>query len=228
MPDTPHLLKQRDCWIFDLDNTLYPASCQLFQQVGKRITAFVANHLDLDDDEARHIQKKYFHDHGTTLRGMMIHHGVEPDEFLRFVHDIDYSVIPANPSLGAAINRLSGRKLIYTNASHAHAKSVLDRLQLGVDFEAIFDVKDGDYIPKPDPVPCQKLIDRYQINPERAVMVDDIPHNLKAPANFGMATILIDTGLDYPPDHPLAIDRNAAYIHHITDDLELFLEGLGL
>ncbi len=117
-----------DVWVFDLDNTLYPRDCNLFAQIDVKMKSFIGKLLDVDIEEAHRIQKEYFRTHGTTLRGLMDNHGLAPDEFLDYVHDIDVSPVPPNPALDDVLHRLEGRKIIFTNGSVAHAENVLNRL----------------------------------------------------------------------------------------------------
>ena len=129
-------------WVFDLDNTLYPEHSNLFDQIDKRMTTYVARLMNLERDEARKIQKDFYHRHGTTLRGLMLEQEIDADEFLEFVHDIDHTPIDPNPELGLAIKALPGRKLIYTNGSRKHAEAVANRLGIAEHFEDIFDIVD--------------------------------------------------------------------------------------
>ena len=142
------------CWIFDLDNTLYPASCRLFDQVERRIGEYVQQLLNLEPDAARALQKQYFRDHQTTLNGLMIHHKIKPEDFLEFVHQIDV-VAGARPTSGwtRRWTRLPGRKLIYTNGSVRHAENVMGRLGVARHFEGIFDIAEAAFVPKPDIAP---------------------------------------------------------------------------
>ena len=133
-------LLEAEAWVFDLDNTLYPASSNLFAQIDEKMTRFIADFLDLDIDEANRLRKNYFREHGTTMRGMMDHHGMEPGDFLASVHDIDLGSVTPDPALGEALGRIPGRKIIFTNGPQAHAPRVLDRLAIGHHFEAVFDI----------------------------------------------------------------------------------------
>jgi putative hydrolase of the HAD superfamily len=211
-----------DTWIFDLDNTLYPARCGLFAHMQRRIVAYLARSLALDEAAARSRQKEFVQRHGTTLRGLMCEHGHDPDPFLAYVHDIDLSSLTPDPALIAVIDRLPGRKLIYTNACAAHAERTLRRLGLEDRFEAVFDIRAADYLPKPHPSPYQRLIDRYSINPARAVMVEDTVANLTPAHALGMATVWVrsqeasDTDSTPPPAH----------VGYIIDDLAAWLCAL--
>lgn len=204
-------------WLFDLDNTLYPASCRLFDQVDRRMGEFVRDFLGLADPaEARRIQKQYLRDYGTTLRGLMEVHGLHPDAFLDYVHAIDLSPVAPDPALDAAIAALPGRKLIYTNGSEKHAVGILDRLGLSAHFEAIFDIAAADFLPKPDRRSYDALCRRHALDPEATVFFDDMPRNLAPAAAMGMTTVWVVTDsewakLDHTGEEP--------FIHHRTEDL---------
>lgn len=219
----------RDVWIFDLDNTLYPASCNLFAQVDVRMGAFISELLGVDATEARRVQKTYYRDHGTTLRGLMDLHGINPDEFLAFVHDIDHSTLEPDPALGKAITALPGRKLIFTNGSRKHAEMVASRIGILNAFEDIFDIAAANFVPKPNTEAYQLFLDWSGIESKRAVMLEDISRNLEAPAMLGMATVLVtpDEG-DHPDEREGWVNPGAIgdHVHHVTDDLTKFLKHI--
>ena len=210
-----------ETWIFDLDNTLYAPRFNLFDQVDERIGGFIARHLGVDRDAARVIQKAYFREHGTTLRGLMLNHGIDPGEFLSFVHDIDVTPVPPSPRLDAALSRLEGRKLIFTNGSTAHAENVMRRLGVSHHFDDIFDIVAADYLPKPDPVPYAVLVARYGIAPERSVLIEDIARNLEPAAALGMTTVWLRNDSEWG-----RAGSDGDYVDHVIDDLEAWLEGL--
>jgi putative hydrolase of the HAD superfamily len=207
-------LADRAVWIFDLDNTLYPAGCDLGAQLGRRMGEFVARYLDLPLDQARVVQKKYFHAHGTTLRGMMVEHDLAPEAYLDYVHDLDLSGIPIDERLGPALAALPGRKVIYTNATNEHARRVLSRLGIKHHFEASFDIVDADFLPKPNQKPYEVLLERHGIDPGRAVMVEDIAQNLVPASSLGMATVWVRGGRNIE-----LTEEQAGHVHYIADDL---------
>ncbi|MEQ8965536.1 MAG: pyrimidine 5'-nucleotidase [Azospirillaceae bacterium] len=215
-----------DVWIFDLDNTLYPASSNLFPQVSARMAAFIAETFALPHDEARALQKRYFREYGTTMRGLMSNHAVDPHAFLAYVHDIDVSVLPAATALDRALDRLDGRKLVYTNGSADHAARVLDRLGVARHFEACFDIVAAEFDPKPDRGAYRRMLARHGIEPTRAVMVEDMAVNLEPAHELGMTTVLVrGDGGETVADGPGA-DESAdapAHVHHVTDDLPSWL-----
>lgn len=181
-------------WIFDLDNTLYPHGARLFEQVDRRITDYIARFFKVDRDEAYKIQKGYFHTRGTTLSGLMAEHGVDPYEYLADVHDIEMEVLDENAPLAAAIARLPGRKIIFTNADAPYAGKVLSKLGLGESFEAIHDVHAAQYRPKPAPEAYQHLCDAYELDPAQSLFADDMARNLKPAKLIGMTTLWVDNG----------------------------------
>lgn len=215
-------------WIFDLDNTLYPPSCDLFAQVDQRMTAFIGRFLDVDAAEARRIQKDFYVEHGTTLSGLMKVHGLAPAAFLQFVHDIDVSAVTPDAAMGAAIGRLPGRKLIFTNGSVAHAENVIRRLGIEHVFDGIYDIVTARYEPKPRRGAYERLVEVSGIDPERAAMFEDIARNLEVPHALGMTTVWVRPGPPGPERHQQISYEGAdgAHVHHVTDDLRAFLDAL--
>ena len=202
-----------DTWIFDLDNTLYPARADLFGRIDRRMTAFIEEFLGVDEAEAHRVQKAYFMGHGTTLAGLMSEHRVDPHAFLAYVHDVEMDVLEEDAPLAAAIAALPGRKLVFTNADTPYAFKVLDRLGLGGSFEAVHDLHAMDLVPKPNPRAYQGLCDAYDIDPRRALFVEDMARNLAPAKAIGMATVWIDNGSEQAPD----ADRS--FIDYIVRDL---------
>ena len=203
-----------ESWIFDLDNTLYSSDANMFDQIDKRMCLYIARFLAIDVQEAYKIQKSYFREHGTTLRGLMDCHDMDPAPYLEYVHDIDVSVVPPDARLAAALERLPGRKFVFTNASAAHAERVLKRLGVRELIESIFDIVAADYVPKPDHGPYKTLVTQAGIEPTRAVMVEDVARNLVPAAAMGMTTVWVAT------DRPWAnIEGSGAAPDYIIDDL---------
>ncbi len=215
------LQSQTDTWIFDLDNTLYSADSGIFQQVHDLMGKFVSSHLNINIEEAKKIQREYYKQHGTTLRGMMDNHGVDPDHFLTEVHKLDYSIVGPNYKLNDELKKLSGRKIIYTNANMQHALSVLDRLELSNFFDEIYDIKMANYIPKPELTPYEQIITKYEINPEKSSMFDDIAKNLVPAKKVGFTSVWIDAGYENFSDD---IKSSKKFLDYTTTDLHLFLE----
>ena len=217
-----------DTWVFDLDNTLYPASCRLFDQIDVKMGEFVSKLLNVEYAEAKLRQKQMFYKYGTTLRGLMTEHGIAPDAFLDYVHDIDHTPIPPNLLLDEALHALPGRKLIFTNGTVAHAERVLKRIGITHHFGDIFDIVHSDFIPKPELGPYQKFVKQTGIRPETSAMFEDIARNLEAPHALGMTTVLVVSPQNDDAEHLNKATGGTAqdHIHHITDDLAGFLAGI--
>ncbi len=217
-----------DAWIFDLDNTLYPRETNLFGQVDKRIREYVGRLLDIPPDEAHRVQKDYYRRYGTTLRGLMVEHGIAPDDFLEYVHDIDHSVVKADPRLAAAIDRLPGRRFILTNGSRAHAEKVAARLGVPNHFEEIFDIVRLELLPKPNRATYDRFVERTGVDPKRAAMFEDLARNLEVPSELGMATVLVvppGTRAVFTEDWEME-GRDAPHVGFVTDDLAGFIEAV--
>ncbi len=222
----PENLSCIESWVFDLDNTLYPASSSLFPQIDVRMRGFIAERLGLPPDEVRALQKRYYHQFGTTLRGLMLIHAIEPEAFLSYVHDIDCTVLAAAPRLDAVLARLPGRKLVFTNGSERHAENVLARLGVARHFEGIFDIKAAGFLPKPEPETYRRMVERHAIDPRGALMVEDIHLNLVPAAAIGMTTLWVRED-GHPDSGMLKQDEtDLGHVHHITADLVGWLEGV--
>ncbi|MPT47770.1 MAG: pyrimidine 5'-nucleotidase [Sphingobium sp.] len=236
MPDSPQIsaplasaapsstLDHVDCWVFDLDNTLYPAETDLFGLIDMRMGDYISRLLDVDAAQARIVQKRYFIDHGTTLSGLMRYHGVDPHHFLDFVHDIDLDRLQADPALIGHIEALPGRKLIFTNGDAPYARRVLDRLGLSHIFELIHDIHTTGYRPKPDPHGYALLRDEYGVNLNHAAFFEDMARNLKPAKALGMTTIWLNNGSEsgHVDAHEDFIDFET---HHLTPFLQNILCG---
>lgn len=209
-------------WLFDLDNTLYSAECRLFDQIHVRMRDYLMDYFRCDEEEAQRIRRKYFLEHGTTLSGMIVNHGIDPTGFLDYVHDIDLSPVQPNPALDAALGRLPGRKLIFTNADTGHARNVMERLGVAHHFEAIFDIVGAAYVPKPDPGPYQQIVADFGVTCEQAVMLDDMCVNLAPAHAMGMSTVWVRTHYNWAGDD----EEDPEHVHHTTDDVTAWLEGL--
>ncbi len=192
-----NLLDTIDTWIFDLDNTLYPSHCNLFELIDVRMGLYIQRLLDCDAVEARRVQKDYFINHGTTLSGLMASHDITPDEFLDFVHDIAFDRLDPNPALAKSLAALPGRKLIFTNGDATYAGRVLDALGLGDSFEAIHDIRACGYVPKPHPDSYASLCTALNITPQHALFAEDMARNLKPAKAIGMTTLWINNGSEH-------------------------------
>jgi putative hydrolase of the HAD superfamily len=214
-----------EAWVFDLDNTLYPHHLNLWQQVDGKIRDYIARFLAITPDEAFVLQKDYYKRYGTTMRGMMTEHGMSPDDYLDFVHQIDHSPLTPNPALGAAIEQLPGRKLILTNGTRRHAEAVMRRLEIDRHFEDVFDIVAAELEPKPLPQVYDRFLARHGVAPAKAAMFEDLARNLEVPHALGMTTVLVvpeGSRVVLREDWELA-GRDAPHVDHVTDDLVGFL-----
>lgn len=223
-------LRHVDAWVFDLDNTLYPARCNLFAQIDARMAQFIVERIGAPHDEARRLQKDYYVRYGTTMAGLMAEHGVRPREFMDFVHDIDLAPIDACDVLRGRLETLPGRKFVFTNGSVRHAGAVLAKLRIGHCFDAVFDIEHANWRPKPHRETYEAFLDAHAVDPRSAVMFEDIAHNLVAPHALGMTTVLIASAAEWiadEPEHkrPARPDDRHDHVHHVTDDLASFLVG---
>jgi putative hydrolase of the HAD superfamily len=217
-----------ETWVFDLDNTLYPHHLNLWQQVDERIRDYIARYLKVTQEEAFRLQKDYYKRYGTSMRGLMTEHGMEPDDFLDFVHQIDHSPLTPNAALGTAIEHLHGRKLILTNGTRRHADAVLARLELDRHFDGVFDIVAAELEPKPSPQTYERFLKAHGIDARRAAMFEDLARNLVVPHSLGMTTVLV------VPEHTREVfregweleGRDEPHVDHVTDNLVGFLERL--
>jgi putative hydrolase of the HAD superfamily len=217
-----------ETWVFDLDNTLYPHHVNLWQQVDERIRDYIADFLKVAHEDAFRIQKDYYRRYGTSMRGLMAEHGMAPDAFLDYVHRIDHSPLTPDPALGAALERLPGRKLILTNGTRAHADAVMRRLEIHAHFEDVFDIVAAELEPKPLAQTYDRFLARHCVDPQRAAMFEDLARNLAVPHALGMVTVLVvpaRTREVFREGWELE-GRDAPHIDHVTDDLAGFLGAL--
>jgi putative hydrolase of the HAD superfamily len=217
-----------ETWVFDLDNTLYPHHLNLWQQVDDRIRAYIADFLKVPHEQAFRIQKDYYKRYGTTMRGLMTEHGMKPDDYLEFVHQIDHSPLEPNPALGAAIDKLRGRKLILTNGTRKHADAVMKKLAVHEHFEDIFDIVAAELEPKPSKNTYERFLKLHNVDPHKAAMFEDLARNLEAPHALGMVTVLV------VPEAQREIfregweleGRDAPYVDYVTENLAGFIDKL--
>jgi putative hydrolase of the HAD superfamily len=221
-PDFRHV----GAWIFDLDNTLYPADSDLFVQVDARMTAFVQDLLGLDFESARAVQKAYYRDHGTTLNGLMKINGIDPEDFLASVHDIDLSVLEPDPALASALALLPGKRFIFTNGCRNHAERVLTRLRLGSLFDEIWDIRTIGYRPKPDERSYRAVLAKSGVATEKSAMFEDVARNLVPAHALGWTTVWLRNGSAWSkqgPEYPLI---EPEHIHHVIENLPQFLHSI--
>jgi putative hydrolase of the HAD superfamily len=217
-----------EAWVFDLDNTLYPADCNLFGQIDRRMGEFIARNLNLPLEEAQILRETYYYEHGTTLAGLVRLHGTSPEAFLDYVHDIDLSAVPPAPDLAAALAALPGRKFIFTNGSRKHAEAVAARLGVAGLFDDICDIHALEYIhPKPTREAYDRFVRAHGVVAHRAAMFDDLPHNLETAHRVGMTTVLVQGLTDHPEHRAIASwTELPVHIHHRTETLAPFLAAI--
>jgi putative hydrolase of the HAD superfamily len=199
-------------WVFDLDNTLYPPQFRLFDQIEVRMTAWVMRALGVGKTEANRLRQHYWDSYGTTLAGLMREHNIDPLPYLDDVHDIDFTVLPADPALAKSIKSLPGRRIVYTNASVPYAQRVLQARGLSGLFDAVYGVENAGFLPKPERAAFETIFAQDGLDPTAAAMFEDDARNLAAPHAMGMQTV-------YVSPKPL----KSLHIHHHTDDLAGFL-----
>lgn len=207
-------LRHVDTWIFDLDDTLYPPEAEVMSRVEGKMTAFVARQTGLPWDEARALQKRYLDAHGTTLAGLMANHGVEPHAFLDEVHDVGLDKLHPDPALTAALARLPGRRLVFTNGDGRHAERILGHMGIRDLFEDVFHLEHANWIPKPSPDTMARMVAAHRVRPETAAFFEDRARNLEPAAPLGMTTVLVG---------PHALDDDHGFVHHRTVELTPFL-----
>ena len=203
-----------ETWVFDLDNTLYPADVRLFDQIERRMTDYVMRALAVDEAEAHRLRRLYWEIHGTTLAGLMEEHGLDPEPYLAEVHDIDLTAVPPHAALRDAIGRLPGRRIVYTNGSREHARRVTAAIGLDGAFDRLYGFEDSGYVPKPQAAAFAAVFGLDGLDPRRGAMFEDDPRNLAVPHALGMRTVLVGP-LEAPAEHP--------HVHHATEDLVAFL-----
>ena len=218
-----------DTWVFDLDNTLYPAGSDLWPKIDQRITLYLIRLFGLDAMSSRALQKYYYQRYGTTLRGLVVDHGISFEDYLSFVHDIDRSSLAPNHSLAAAINALPGRKLILTNGSRDHALRTAEALGLVEMFEDIFDIVAADLVPKPESATYRRFFDKHGVDPKSSAMFEDIAQNLIVPHENGMTTTLVvpePGGADHREAFEITRGARPPHVHFVTSNLERFLREI--
>ena len=226
-------MKNISNWVFDLDNTLYKAECGLFDKVHILMGRFIEEKLSLSSGEAQALRSKYYHQYGTTLRGLMIEHKVNPDEYLDYIHQINYDVVSPNEGLKNTIQELKGKKYIFTNANYGHVEKVLEKLKMENVFDGCFDISESDYLPKPHKEIYVSFQKKFNLDNSSTAMFEDLHINLKEPSAMGWDTVWVTNNLEYnlnkdvnqQEDIQKIIDEKG-YISHVTDNLENFLNNV--
>ena len=217
------LFKSIKYWIFDLDNTLYSGKTKVFEQVDTKMSQYISEKLNTTIQEAKKIQKNYFHEYNTTLNGMIKNHQVDPNEFLEYVHDINIDFLQKDLKLAEEIKKLDGKKIIFTNGSRKHAINVTKRIGIDQYFDDIFDIVNANFIPKPAMEPYKKLVEKHKIDPKLCVLVEDIARNLKPAYEMGMKTIWIENNEPWAKEFS---DSN--FVNYKTNNLPEFLKKINL
>jgi len=210
-------------WIFDLDNTLYSGQTKVFSEVDKKMSTFISKKINVDLIKAKEIQKKYFYESGTTLSGLMKHDGIDPHEFLEFVHDIDISWLPKDLLLREELIKIKEKKYIFTNGSQAHVKNVTKQLGINGLFDGIFDIVDANFVPKPHIDPYKKIIEKFGIDPKQSILIEDIAHNLEQAKNLGMKTCWLENDENFAKK-----DAGKPYIDYKIKNLPSFLQKFNI
>lgn len=211
-------------WIFDLDNTLYDINLGLFKKISNRITDFIMSKYSLDIDQAKKIQKEYYLKYGLTLRGLIVEKKLEPEEFLDYVHDVEHPELKKNDQLISKIRILEGKKIIFTNATSKHAKKILKILELEHDFDQIIDIKDLEYIPKPDKRSYKKLLECLNLNKEnldKTIFFEDTVKNLIPAKELGITTVWMKNSINEKD-----FMKNCNFIDYSFNNLNEFLDTI--
>ena len=208
-------------WLFDLDNTLYSGDTKVFDQVDKKMSKFISDKLKVSLEEAKKIQKNYFHEYNTTLNGMIKNHDIDANEFLEFVHDVDLGFLKKDDALKDQIAKLEGKKIIFTNGSRAHASNVTSKIGIEQLFDGVFDIVDSDFYPKPSVKPYKKIIENYKIKPEYCIFFEDIARNLKPAYELGMKTVWIENSEPWASKY-----SDAEFVNYRTGSLTKFLKEI--
>ena len=211
-------------WIFDLDNTIYDINLGLFKKISNRITDFIMSKYSLDIDQAKKIQKEYYLKYGLTLRGLIIEKKLEPEEFLDYVHDVEHPELKKNDQLISKIRILEGKKIIFTNATSKHAKKILKILELEHDFDQIIDIKDLEYIPKPDKRSYKKLLECLNLNKEnldKTIFFEDTVKNLIPAKELGITTVWMKNSINEKD-----FMKNCNFIDYSFNNLNEFLDTI--
>ena len=210
-------------WIFDLDNTLYSGQTKVFAEVSKNMSAYISKKLDIDLIKAKELQKKYFYENGTTLSGLMKYDKIDPHEFLEFVHNIDISWLPKDLLLRQELIKIKEKKYIFTNGSHSHVKNVTKQLGIEDLFDDAFAITDANFIPKPNIESYKKMIKKFDLDPKKSILIEDIAHNLEQAKNLGMKTCWLENNETFAKK-----DADKPYIDYKIKSLPSFLQEINV
>ena len=210
-------------WIFDLDNTLYSGDTKVFEQVSNRMTKYVSDKLNINLDKAKKVQTDYFHKYNTTLNGLIKNHKIDANDFLDYVHDINIDFLKKNLKLNKELEKLDGKKIIFTNGSKKHALNITQKIGIDHHFDDFFDIIDANFVPKPFIEPYKKIVEKHKIDPKICAFVEDIARNLKPAYEMGMTTVWIEN------DEPWAKKfSDSDFVNFRTNNLSEFLKKINL
>ena len=210
-------------WLFDLDNTLYSGDTKVFDQVDKRMSKYISSKLNVSIEEAKKIQKNYFHEYNTTLNGMIKNHEIDAKEFLDFVHDIDLSFLEKDTALRYELENINLRKFVFTNGSQNHVKHITTTLGIDDQFEGIFDIVDAEYHPKPEAKAFDLMIEKFKIDPKETLYIEDIAKNLSIGKERGTITAWLINDEEWGKK-----ESDKEYIDYKIENLTLFLKEIRL
>jgi len=210
-------------WIFDLDNTLYSGQTKVFAEVSKNMSAYISKKLDIDLIKAKELQRKYFYENGTTLSGLMKYDKIDPHEFLEFVHNIDISWLPKDLLLRQELIKIKEKKYIFTNGSHSHVKNITKQLGIEDLFDGAFAITDANFVPKPNIESYEKMIKKFDLDPKKSILIEDIAHNLEQAKNLGMKTCWLENNETFAKK-----DADKPYIDYKIKSLPSFLQEINV
>jgi putative hydrolase of the HAD superfamily len=219
-----NLKKEYDYWIFDLDNTIYDFNLGLFRRISERMTIYIKDFFNLNHADALNLQKNMYKKYGLTLRGLMIEKKMDPEPFLEFVHDVDFDDLNRDDELKKLLSKINGQKSIYTNASFNHAKKILNAMGIFDEFEIIFDIKDSNYIAKPDYNSYLMMKEKLGLNDKnitRSIFFEDTAKNLKPASKLGMSTVWIEN--DFNREEAKILNE---YINFSGSDIKSILSNM--
>jgi len=209
--------------LFDCDGVLYQDLEAVFGQVSKKMTEYISNKLNIDLIKAKELQTNYFHKYNTSLNGLMIHHDIPPEEFLKYVHDIDLSFMKKDFALREELEKLNIKKFVFTNGSREHVKNIITHLGIDDLFDGIFDIVDAKFHPKPEAKAFDLMTKKFNINPKETLYIEDIAKNLSIAKERGSTTVWLIND-----EYWGKRDSEKDFIDYKIKNLSLFLKEIRL
>ena len=209
--------------LFDCDGVLYQDLEAVFGQVSKKMTKYISNKLGIDLIKAKELQTNYFHKYNTSLNGLMIHHDIPPEEFLKYVHDIDLSFMKKDLVLRNELEKLNTKKFVFTNGSKEHVKNITEHLGIDDLFDDIFDIVDAEFHPKPEAKAFDLMIKKFNINPKETIYIEDIAKNLSIAKERGSTTVWLIND-----EYWGKMESEKHFIDYKIENLSLFLKEIRL